>query len=191
MLSQSLAEGLPLMTCRTRTRAVALLVALLGTATVWATTLVKMSFSDLAAGSDRVVIGTVIALEGTRDESRQFIHTNVTISVERYVRGAGPAELVLRTPGGQLDGQAVLAHGAPSFTVGERVLVFLTRWEDGVAKVAGYVQGKSTVTTGADGQARLRGGVADGRSLRGVTDELTHGASTVPLRPSSGAGTPR
>ena len=131
------------------------------------------------------------ALEGTRDETRRFIHTNVTIAVERYVRGAGPSELRVRTPGGQVDGEAVLAHGAPSFTVGEKVLVFLTRWEDGVAKVAGYVQGKSTVTTGADGKARLRGGVAAGRSLRGVTDELEHGPHAVPLLPVGGAGASR
>lgn len=163
-----------------------LLVALLGIGTTAATTLVKLSFSELAARADRVVIGTVTALEGTRDESQRFIHTNVTIAVESYVRGAGPSEIVVRTPGGQLDGQAVVAHGAPSFTLGEKVLLFLTRWEDGAIKVAGYVQGKSTVMTGADGESRLRGGLADGRSLRGVTDELHHGPAAVPLRPSAG-----
>jgi len=170
---------------------VCLLLAWCGIGTSSATTLVELSFPELAAASEQVVVGTVVALEATRDESQRFIHTNVKIAVERHVRGRGPAEIVVRTPGGQLDGEAVLAHGAPSFTVGEKVLLFLTRWEDGALKVAGYVQGKSTVAVGADGQPRLRGGLADGRSLAAVADELSGKTSLVPLRPVTDPAAPR
>ena len=167
------------------------MVASLAIGTSSATTLVRLSFSKMVAGSERVLVGTVVALEPTRDASGVFIHTNVRIAVERQLRGQGPGEILVRTPGGQLDGQAVVAHGAPSFTIGEKVLVFLTRWEDGALKVTGYVQGKSTVTTGADGKARLRGGLADGRSLAGVADELAGKSTMTPLLPVGGAGTSR
>ena len=165
--------------------------ALLGIGTSSATTLVRLSFPQLAQASERVVVGTVVALESTRDESGRFIHTNVRIAVERHLRGRGPAEIVVRTPGGQIDGEAVVAHGAPSFTVGEKVLVFLERWEDGTLKVTGYVQGKSTVTLGPDGKQRLRGGVADGRSVAGVAEELSGKTAMVPLVPARGPGAPR
>ena len=163
------------------------LAALLGIGTTSATTLVRLSFGQMAAASERVVVGTVVALEPTRDESGRFIHTNVRIAVERHLRGQGSSEIVVRTPGGQLDGEAVVAHGAPSFTLGEKVLLFLTRWEDGAFKVTGYVQGKSTVTVGADGKARLRGGLADGRSVAGVADELSGKSALAPLVPDPGA----
>jgi hypothetical protein len=170
----------------------AALLVLLGIGRSSATTLVRLSFPQLAQASERVVVGTVVALESTRDESGRFIHTNVRIAVERHLRGRGPAEIVVRTPGGQIDGEAVIAQGAPSFTVGEKVLLFLTRWEnDGALKVTGYVQGKSTVTVGADGKARLRGGLVDGRSLAGVADELSGKAAMVPLVPAGSTGAPR
>ena len=167
------------------------LVAPLALDTPSATTLVRLSFPRMAAESERVLVGTVVALEPMRDPSGVFIHTNVRIAVERHLRGQGPGEIVVRTPGGQLGGQAVVAQGAPSFTVGEKVLVFLTRWEDGALKITGYVQGKSTVTTGADGKARLRGGLADGRSLSGVADELAGKTTMTPLLPRGKPGGPR
>jgi hypothetical protein len=160
-------------------------VLLLAVGLSTATTLVKLEFSDLARDADRVVVGTVTGIDGEWDESFNFIHTNVRLAVERALRGPAPSEIVLRTPGGQVGGAAQLAHGTATFELGERVLVFLTTWEDGTPKVLGYVQGKSRVVEADDGKLRLKGGAANDLSLEFVADQLRHGPEhNIPLRPA-------
>lgn len=152
--------------------------------TVGATTLIEMEFQDLVQQADRIATGTVTDLQGVWDDSGTFIHTLVTLRIDRYLQGDGPATLTLRTPGGQIGDQAVLAQGAPSFTIGERVLAFLTTWEDGAPKVLGYAQGKSRLTVREDGRVVLQGGVSDGMTLDGVAREIQNGPRyNVPLRP--------
>ena len=162
---------------------------LLGVSITGATTLVKMDFADLARDAKHVVVGTVTEIEGEWDPGFNFIRSNVTLSVERSFRGNAPETLVVRTPGGWVGGAGQAAHGTATFEVGERVLVFLTTWDDGVSKVLGYVQGKSRVTQDGRGQSRLKGGVADGRLLDAVERELHHGPShNIPLRPKGQEG---
>ena len=128
------------------------------------------------------VASVVTGIDGEYDPSGTFIRSNVTLQVERSFRGHAPDTIVLRTPGGQVGGVEQVALGVANFEVGERVLVFLTSWEDGTPKVLGYVQGKSRV--GADG--RLHSGVAGGRSLENVAQELHHGARhNIPLQPAN------
>lgn len=151
---------------------------------VGATTLVELGFPELARQAERIVVGTVTRVDGRWDESLRFIHSEVGISVDRVLRGEAPAEIVLRTPGGYVGGVGQVAHGAATFEVGERVLVFLTSWEDGTPKVLGYAQGKSRVVADSRGRERLLGGSADGRPLEGVLRELREGPDhAVPLRP--------
>ena len=71
--------------------------------------------------------------------------------------------------------------------VGERVLVFLTDWEDdGAPKVLGYVQGKSTIVEDGQGRTRLKGGSANGRTLESVAGELRYGPQhNIKLRPAN------
>jgi hypothetical protein len=164
--------------------AVAGVALLLAVGLAGATTLVKMEFADLVREADHVVVGTVTGIEGQWEDTGRFIHTNVTLSVERSLKGSAPRELLLRTPGGEADGVAMKAHGAATFERGERVLVFLTTWDDGTAKVLGYVQGKSSVVDDPQGRVRLRGGVVDGRTLASVAREIQHGPDhAIPLRP--------
>ena len=148
-----------------------------------ATTLVKMGFADLARDAKQVVVGTVIGIDGEWDDSLTFIRSNVTLSVERSFRGDAADTIVVRTPGGRIGGAEQIALGTATFEIGERVLVFLTTWEDGAAKVLGYVQGKSSIEFDERGELRLRDGVAGGRSLDSVADELRHGPQhNIPLR---------
>jgi hypothetical protein len=169
------------------TRRFALVAALvvLATGLAGATTLVKMGFGDLARDANYVVVGTVTGVEGEWDPGFNFIHSNVTLEVERSLQGRAPRTLVVRTPGGRIGSEGQVAEGMATFEVGERVLVFLTTWEDGVGKVLGYEQGKSRVTSDAQGRARLKGGVADGRLLDAVERELRDGPSyNIPLQPA-------
>ena len=161
-------------------------VLLLSITVAGATTLVKLDFADLVEQADQVVVGTVVLTQGYWEETQRFIHTEVTLSVDRYLMGEGPSEIVLSTPGGTVGGRGMVAHGAATFEVGEQVLVFLTTWQDGTPKVLGYTQGKSSMIEDWDGRLVLQGGVADGRSLDGVIEELRHGSDhLIPLRPAN------
>ena len=162
-------------------------ILLLGIGMAGATTLVKMEFSDLAREANHIVVGTVTGIEGEYDPSGTFSRSNVTLAVERSFRGHAPDTLVLRTPGGQVGSMEQLALGVASFEVGERVLVFLTSWEDdGTPKVLGYVQGKSRIVEDDQGRPRLHGGVVDGRTLESVARELRHGSRhNIPLQPAN------
>lgn len=161
-------------------------VLLLGTSLASATTLLKMDFPDLAREANHIVIGTVTDVEGEWDSSFRFIHTNVTLSVQRSLRGAAPSEIVLRTPGGVIGGEGQVADGAATFERGEKVLVFLARDEDGVLTVLGWTQGKSRIVTDDQGEERLEGGSGNGLTIAGAVRELQHGPEhNIPLRPAN------
>jgi hypothetical protein len=161
-------------------------VLLLGASLAGATTLVKMGFPDLARGANHVVVGTVTGVEGEWDANYQFIHTNVTLSVERSLRGAAPSVIVLHTPGGEVGGEGQIAEGAATFELGERVLVFVTTGEDGFPTVLGWTQGKSRIVTDDDGVERLQGGSGNGLTIAGAVRELQHGPDVnIPLQPAN------
>ena len=169
-------------------RRVALLcvVVLLGVSLAGATTLLKMGFPALAREANHIVIGTVTGVEGEWDESARFIHTKVTLSVQRSLRGAAPSEILLRTAGGVVGGEGQVAEGAATFEVGEKVLVFLTPGEDGFLTVLGWTQGKSRIVTDEEGVERLQGGSGHGLTIAGAVRELQHGPElNIPFRPAN------
>jgi len=164
--------------------AVAAVVLLLGMGTAGATTLLEMDFSSLAREADAIVVGTVTSVDGEWDPSLSFVRSNVTVQVERTLRGPEDDTITLRTLGGFVGGVGQKAEGAAEFNVGERVLVFLTHWEDGTPKVLGYAQGKSRIVRDDLGGERLLGGTADGRSFQGALREIERGPNeNLPLRP--------
>ena len=168
------------------TLSTAVVTAVLLAGTSRATTLVKLGFSDLARQADLIVVGTVTAIEGQWDDSLRFIHSDVTLSVEQPLRGNVPHEITLRTPGGYVGGMGQMAHGAATFEIGERVLVFLITWEDGTPKVLGYAQGKSRIFSDEQGRVRLQGGSADGLTLQGAVRELRDGSNhNIQLHPAN------
>jgi hypothetical protein len=159
-------------------------VLLASVSLVGATTLVRMDFGDLARDADAIIVGTVTDIQGEWGPDRNFIHSNVTIRVERSMRGNTGDQIVLRNPGGIVAGVGQRAEGVADFEVGERVMLFLTSWEDGALKVLGYTQGKSRVVVDGQGRERLVGGSSNGMSVKGAALEIVHGTDrNIPLRP--------
>lgn len=114
--------------------ALALLLAL----PAGASTFLAMSPADLVAASDAVVTGSVIKVESFRDTSGRIIVTEAMVEVEETVLGETPTVVVLRTVGGTVDGYTVVAHGFPTFEIGDKMLVFLSHQADGSSEVTGY-----------------------------------------------------
>jgi hypothetical protein len=85
-----------------------------------------LELQELVAHADRIVLGRVLFSESFRRPDGQ-LGTWHRIAVERELRGSAPdeQEVIVETLGGQIGDIAMRVEGEPSFTVGERVLVFM------------------------------------------------------------------
>jgi hypothetical protein len=129
------------------------------------------SVEELARGSDAVVRGRVLDTAPRWSADGRRIVTEVEVTVSGVWRGAAPGRLRVIAPGGDRDGVAQRVVGAPAFTPGEEVVLFLARrgpsW-----RVRGLALGKYRVD-GAVARPDLRGvafaagRVADGERRAG------------------------
>jgi hypothetical protein len=85
-----------------------------------------LELQELAAHADRIVLGRVLFSESFQHPNGQ-LGTWHRIAVERDLRGSAPdeQEVMVETLGGQIGDIAMRVEGEPSFTVDERVLVFI------------------------------------------------------------------
>jgi len=128
-------------------RLVIVLAALLWPQAAAATTFIVMETSDLTRAADTIVVGRVEALQSVIT-ARGRIFTQVSVSPEELLKG-GPAAgtISVRVPGGEVGGQRRVIHGAPSFHIGEEVLLFLSRGADGHLHTRYLAMGKFSVVT--------------------------------------------
>jgi hypothetical protein len=103
----------------------------------------KLTLDDLAARADLVLLGKAVDVTG-HEEASGNVYTLVTFSVEQFFKGETANQVVVSVPGGKLDGQIQVVEDAPSFQLGERVVVFLEKG-DGIFRVLGGFQGKFTI----------------------------------------------
>lgn len=130
-----------------------------------ASTFVLMDESDLAERSVAAVIGLVTSVKAAPGAGGS-IHSYVTIDPEEVVFGkvsAGP--LVLREYGGRVRGRGERVFGAAEYSVGERVLVFLSRNRDGTLRTTGMSMGKYRLTKDERGVAMARRDLGEGVAL--------------------------
>jgi hypothetical protein len=78
---------------------------------------------DQTARAGLIVVGDVTAVKSRKVTGG--IITDVTLSVERSLKGTAGKSLTFTVEGGQVGNQRVLVAGVPNFLVGERVLLFL------------------------------------------------------------------
>jgi hypothetical protein len=85
-----------------------------------------LELQELVGHANRIVLGRVLFSESFRRHDGQ-LGTWHRIGVERELRGSAPdeQEVMVETLGGQIGDIAMRVEGEPSFTVGERVLVFM------------------------------------------------------------------
>ncbi len=106
----------------------------------------KLSLEELVEYSDWVVTGVITKSKSSWNAERTNIFTHHTISVEEWFRGGnGKEELVIVTAGGKVGFTTQWVENAARFQKGEKVLVFLSRNDDGSGEVVGGFQGKYTI----------------------------------------------
>lgn len=85
-----------------------------------------LELEELVAHADRIVLGRVLLSESFERPDGQ-LGTWYRIGVQRELRGSAPdeSEVIVETLGGQVGDVSMRVEGEPSFSVGERVLVFI------------------------------------------------------------------
>ncbi len=116
-----------------------LLLVALSLPTVRATTLLRLSLDQLAAGSDAVARVNFAGAESRWENGT--IWTVTTVKVVETMKGNLPAEILLRLPGGRVGHLTAKVDGTPKFNPGDDAVVFLKRTPAGGFTVAGWVEG--------------------------------------------------
>ena len=106
-----------------------------------ATTLVPGDFAQMARDSELIVHGTVLSVEGQVTGSRQTIESVITVQVAETMKGTPTAQTVFRVPGGRVGRYRRVMVGAPEFTAGDEVILFLKGRAPAMAMPYGLSQG--------------------------------------------------
>jgi hypothetical protein len=98
-----------------------------------------MDLPELVGASDRIVVADVRTVQSAWDGSHRSIHTTVEVSVRESWKGTSASDeaITIRQLGGTVGEIEMTVHGMPSFSVGERALLFLHG-----TQVVGMEQGK-------------------------------------------------
>lgn len=127
------------------------LLCALAAAPLSASTFVAMDRGELVAQSHAVVVGEVLYTYSYWNRAGSMVFTDAVVHVQDAVLGDLSGLVSVRTPGGQVAGFRVEAHGFPAFGKGQRQLLFLSRTADGAWEVTGYQQGQYRLITRSDG----------------------------------------
>jgi hypothetical protein len=115
-----------------------------------ATVIVPADLGELSRDARVIVRGRVIALDARWTEDRRTIDTLVTLEVESYLKGPLGQTLQFRVPGGQLGRFRSITVGAPEFSIGDRIVVFLGAAGPSIPYVLGLNQGVFRIVHAAD-----------------------------------------
>lgn len=84
-----------------------------------------LDLDQLVGQSDRILLGTVVFSESFQ-RANGTLGTWHRIEIERDIRGNAPSEreVIVETLGGRIGDLGMRVEGEPSFSIGERVIVF-------------------------------------------------------------------
>jgi hypothetical protein len=126
-------------------RGAASLGALLISGRAGATLMRGLSLKTMVGRSQHVLLLTASEAHCVYAEiaGRRAIVTETRLRVDDVIAKETPndGELVIRTLGGQLNGEGELVHGQAEFSRGAQCVTFLTRGDDGTLWVTGMAQG--------------------------------------------------
>jgi hypothetical protein len=135
-----------------------------------ATVVLPAEFATVVSGSGVIVHGRVARVESHLVGPQRAIESVVTVDVIESLKGDVGATVSFRVPNGQVGRYRRVLVGAPEFTAGDEVVVFLQGRPPSLPSVFGLNQGVYRVTR--DGAARAvvmppRTAGPDGRIVRG------------------------
>ena len=135
------------------------------------TTVTAPTFDELVLQSELVVVARVVATRSAWVNSRagRSIVTDVTVSIERTLKGPTYAERSLEFLGGTVGEDTLHVDGMPEFHVGDRAVLFINEAGRPASPIVGFMYGRFPIvrdaTTGVD-MVRTH----DGRPLASTQD---------------------
>jgi hypothetical protein len=135
-----------------------------------ASTFLGMDQRELLANSDAVVVGRVLQVDSFWNAEHTMIVTEAAVEIQETVVGKLRSSVVtIRTYGGQVESYRIEAHGFPTFSVDDRVLVF-----QGQYQLVRHADGRTTAVPTLDDGVRLlnANGAAAPRPVSQDLDEL-------------------
>jgi hypothetical protein len=106
-----------------------------------AITILPMSFAELVNESSAIVYGRVAEVQGQWTADRQRLESLVALEVLSAFKGAPGGTITFSIPGGQSGRYINLMPGAPTFTRGDLVVVFLSARGPRLPGPTGFTQG--------------------------------------------------
>ncbi len=120
------------------------------TTTASATSLLPLTFEDMAQGAAACVVGTVSATETVMIDGSPY--TRATFALESAAFGDMPSEFTVIAPGGKISrgklSTSQITAGAPRFFSGQKLLMFLDNSANGDYQITGFNQGLFAVVNG-------------------------------------------
>lgn len=115
-----------------------------------ATTIVLPTDEQLVVKSPVIVEGTVISTGPVQQGNA--IWTETKLAIDRTIKGNVSGVVTIREIGGEIGDHITKVWGAPVYTVGERVLVFLTKSPRGDYQTTDLLVGKFSETRAMNGR---------------------------------------
>ncbi len=152
------------------------------------------SAEELTARAALVVEATVVSTASGMDPKLTALATYITLEVSSVHRGPSDLQrVVIREPGGRFGHLVNEIDAVPTYTPGERVLVYLEPAADGALRTSGMFFGKFRVEPGVsrsgfqavrdlDGRGRILAGPAVASEAFSL-DELSSLCASIPPRP--------
>ena len=164
------------------TTGLACLGLLISSAPARATTLRKMDLPELVSEADRVVHARAVDSTVYWDPTGTQIYTDTSFEVIAEAKGTGAPTLVVTLLGGRIDPVEMREDGAPSFALGDEVVLFALDRPDGKMNLLGFTQGVMRVVTEANGDKIAVSEVPLGVSLVQLTGPQPALVKPSPMR---------
>ncbi len=120
-----------------------------------ATVILPADFREVVTGSQIIVYGRVEDVRPEWSGDRTRIDTIVTVEAGSYLKGGPGDSVTFRVPGGQIGRYKNVMVGAPEFSPGEEVVLFLSAAGPSIAHVFGLNQGVYRVRVDARSGRRV------------------------------------
>jgi hypothetical protein len=130
-----------------------------------------------------VVLGTVSSVRSFWNEAHTKVLTETVVRVDETYKGEAMGTVSVLQLGGVVDHMRVHVHGAPAWSRGEEVLLFLDRMDGTNYRVAGFSQGKFNVERDPlTGEAFVKRPALDGGEVVGAPPADERVVGTGPVR---------
>ncbi len=142
---------------------------------VHATTMFELSLQNLSTGSDKVVQAKVTAIVTQWDKDKEIIYTYIRMNIiDDLIGDDEDNEIIIKQPGGKLNGKTLYVEGTSSYKVGEDIVAFLFTDPMNLSafQTVGMYQGKYIIYT-ENGILKVRQDTSEGVRLISKTGGQT------------------